>query len=373
MPALNPVEATQTAPTLYREGSAEMPTILTIDDDQVDRMSIQRMLKKSGYNVILASTAAEGIELFSENDIDCVLLDYFMPGTHGIAVLTAIRKINELTPIIMITGQGDEMIAVDAMKHGAVDYLPKDELTSDMLKAIIDRSLEHSTLMKQVSSQKFQLENYAHVLAHEIKEPLRTIRAHLRVVLSQASRDMGDVAKDHLRQISDLLTNLDNLVDAAVSGVDSSESEKDTQPAKLIFIIRRAIDSLEKSLTERKLDVNCNNVPNITLPLNFSQLFHSLCKLYVDFSDVSHIQINAQESGDGWFFSVGNNVAADGAIPKNNLAALSETLEELNKQKSLSLQVCKTFIDSKGGKIWCDTTDKLGAIYFRLPKSIIVE
>ncbi len=109
--------------------------VLIIDDDDVDRMAVSRALKKGNARVVAdeASDGPGGMEALRNNPYDCVILDYRLPGSDGLDVLKKVRAEGIRTPIIMLTRQEDEGIAVEMMKSGASDYLSKDRLSTDTL------------------------------------------------------------------------------------------------------------------------------------------------------------------------------------------------------------------------------------------------
>src|SRR5688572_2922723 len=109
--------------------------ILVIDDDDVDRMAVRRALKSAEMTTEVAEAAdgASAIELLKNARFDCVLLDHHLPDHDGLTVLRQIRAAGVTTPIIMMTGQGNEELAVDMMKAGATDYLAKSRVSLDHL------------------------------------------------------------------------------------------------------------------------------------------------------------------------------------------------------------------------------------------------
>ena len=109
--------------------------ILVIDDDDVDRMAVRRALKSAEMTTEVAEAAdgASAIELLKNARFDCVLLDHHLPDHDGLTVLRQIRAAGVTTPIIMMTGQGNEELAIDMMKAGATDYLAKSRVSLDHL------------------------------------------------------------------------------------------------------------------------------------------------------------------------------------------------------------------------------------------------
>src|SRR5262245_51234057 len=101
-------------------------TILVIDDSEDDRGLYRRTLAASGrYDVIEAQDGDRGLAMVDEHAPDCILLDYSLPGRNGVEVLKRLRVQHPFAPVIMLTGQGNETVAVAAMREGAQNYLSK--------------------------------------------------------------------------------------------------------------------------------------------------------------------------------------------------------------------------------------------------------
>jgi signal transduction histidine kinase len=113
----------------------EQLRILLVDDDAVDRMAVRRALRAVDRTLVLveAEDSATALDLLASERFDCVLLDYRLPGVDGLAVLRQARERSIATPVVMLTGQGDELLAVELMKAGASDYITKGELSPDRL------------------------------------------------------------------------------------------------------------------------------------------------------------------------------------------------------------------------------------------------
>lgn len=119
--------------------------ILLIDDCDDDREFIQEVLTSSNVVTVSlkqAENGAEGLDLIQHHYFDCVLLDYSLPGQNGINILSNIRKLNAEVPVVVMTGQGSEAVAVTAMKSGAQDYITKDNLSFDRLIKTIDEAIQ---------------------------------------------------------------------------------------------------------------------------------------------------------------------------------------------------------------------------------------
>src|SRR5262249_38206466 len=106
---------------------AETPVrILVIDDDAGQARLAQRTLERAGYAVEVAYDGDAGLDLHATRSYDVLMVDHQMPGMGGLEVLRTLATWGALPPTIMVTGHGDEAVAVEAMKLGAGDYLVKD-------------------------------------------------------------------------------------------------------------------------------------------------------------------------------------------------------------------------------------------------------
>ncbi|MEA3198701.1 MAG: hypothetical protein QOE90_129 [Thermoplasmata archaeon] len=101
--------------------------VLVVDDDDVDRLAVKRALRASGLaaSVREARRCDEGLAALRSKPADVVLLDYMLPDGNGRDLLVEARAADIASPIVILTGQGDEALAVELMKAGATDYLPK--------------------------------------------------------------------------------------------------------------------------------------------------------------------------------------------------------------------------------------------------------
>ena len=140
-------------------------SILLVDDDEVDRLTVKRALKKAGFPALLTE-AQNGQEAIAKikvrrsnlvdvpetncsspiveptiNNFDLILLDYRLPDIDGLHLIAEIKALNLDLPLIVLTGQGDEEIAVEIMKAGAADYLSKAKIEPNNLAKAITNAI----------------------------------------------------------------------------------------------------------------------------------------------------------------------------------------------------------------------------------------
>jgi DNA-binding NtrC family response regulator len=106
--------------------------ILIIEDEATLAKNIATYLKRSGYDASVAATGEDGLAQFETLRPDAVLLDYALPGCNGLEVLKRLKELDPRLPVLMMTGHGSEVVAVEAMKAGACDYLIKPVILSEL-------------------------------------------------------------------------------------------------------------------------------------------------------------------------------------------------------------------------------------------------
>lgn len=138
--------------------------ILIIDDEAAIRDSLETLLTLEGFTVEMASEGNSGLDLFSRNHYDLLLLDLSLPGESGIDLLPRLRALRPETPIIMITAYGTVGNVVDALQAGAVNFVQKpwdnEKLLADIRNAIArNRSEAEVVQLKQTLKQRYSFTN----------------------------------------------------------------------------------------------------------------------------------------------------------------------------------------------------------------------
>ena len=144
--------------------------ILVVDDDPVDRLAVRRCLRQSGTDARTkeASSAADALEAVGKAVFDCVFLDYYLPGDDTLTLLRTLRETVPELPVVIFTGRGDEDIAVELMKAGAADYMPKSSLTPERLAS----ALRHAREVTQAAIARQRAEGLLRLLSEAAEHVL---------------------------------------------------------------------------------------------------------------------------------------------------------------------------------------------------------
>ena len=145
--------------------------IVVIDDEAAIRDSLKMILEYDGYECLLAPSGQAGLACVEREDADLVFLDVKMPGMDGIEVLRKIRALDELLPVVIISGHGTVSTAVEATRLGAFDFLEK-PLSTDRVGVTIRNALNQRQLRAENRSWRRAAE-----ARHEMVGESRALRA----------------------------------------------------------------------------------------------------------------------------------------------------------------------------------------------------
>src|SRR5580698_6433221 len=142
----------------------EKPMLLIVDDEKPTREGLRAALEDR-YDVYLAEDAKSAIELLEREHFSVLLTDFRLPSEDGMKLIARAKSLSKPPICILMTAYGSEELAVDAMKHGADDYIAKGRLQIDELEMRIARALRQQHLevenveLRQQLQTKFKLDN----------------------------------------------------------------------------------------------------------------------------------------------------------------------------------------------------------------------
>ena len=138
------------------------PTVFVVDDDEGVRNSLRFLLKSVGLASRTLSSATEFLDTYRPNQPGCLVLDVRMPGMSGLELQQQLNVRGATIPVIFITGHGDVPMAVEAMQHGAFDFLQKpfrDQDLIDRIQRALERDVrsrtalaEHAKIRQRIAS-----------------------------------------------------------------------------------------------------------------------------------------------------------------------------------------------------------------------------
>lgn len=323
-----------------------------------------------------AETCAQGLEALSEESFDCVILDYFMPGDDGLAFLDELGGEDARLPctVVMLTGQGNEQIAVEALKRGIEDYVVKDMLASELLVQTVLGAVTKRELRERVRQHEQELRMFLERAAHDLRSPAKHIG--LLAEMLQERRAQGDHqgVDDGLRLISRSARHLDRLI-RGVRGFNSmSRLEVTADEVDLQEILEDVREVLAEPIEEAKARIEAERLPRVHgdadgLALVLQNLVANAIKFHTEAVPPA-VRISAAEDERGWRVTVRDN--GIGIAPKERESIFSPFVRggdhRAYEGTGLGLATCRQVVAAHGGEIWVEPQVTDGtAIHFTLP------
>jgi signal transduction histidine kinase len=350
--------------------------ILVIDDDKGDRAFCRRTLKSAFDDSVRFSEAdggENGLNAIDGHIPDCVLLDHIMPGIDGVEVLKRIRIKHPFLPVIMINGNGNDVMAVKSMKEGAQDYIAKSTITPAQLQRIIPMAIQQCALQKRTQDQRISLEIFTRALAHDLKEPVRSIRSFLDRITDW--RNLSEKSQKSFHYVSKAADRMSALIDTVylytrLDGVD----EMETTSCGIADVLDEVRQNLAQLIEERRTTLTYGALPHVNANrVQMIQLFQNLIANAIRHcARPATIEVNFEDDEDGWRLAVRD----DGpGIVSGDLEKIFDPFKRLSQRKGdepglgLGLAISRKIVESHGGEIWCESTLGEGACFlFTLPK-----
>ena len=170
--------------------SASNPTVFVVDDYAPVRRSIIRLLDTAGFFVVAFASAEEFLAQYDPGVWGCLVLDLAMPAVNGLELQRVLAQAGSLLPIIFLTGEGDIPKTVQAMKHGASDFLTKPVNDKDLLAAVRAAIAKHRA-RRQEAAQLSEIRARLATLTRREREVLEYVVAGK--LNKQIAGDLGTV------------------------------------------------------------------------------------------------------------------------------------------------------------------------------------
>lgn len=353
------------------------PLVLVIDDDEGDRFHIQRCIRQSGVDCIVleAEDIDPALAEHGDKTVDVVLLDYNLPGGTGLTGIPLIHERWQGSAVVLTTGEGSDVIVAEAFRTGVRDYISKLDISARSIRRVIENAVEARRLEMRIAAQQQELKMFAHVLAHDVRAPLRAIRQLGEFAVESLSEGDTAATLSELEDIRSSAERLDNLVESLerhlkVRGASQFAMEDAADLA------RDAAANLRVEIQDRGAEVIIETLPEVMADRRqIIQLFQNLIANGLKFSraDLPRVTITAPKiGGDMHTICVADNGIG---IAPEHAERIFEPFQRLHTQEDfagsgLGLATCRKIVSRHGGQIWCALDDRPGTrFHFSLPRA----
>jgi len=350
--------------------------ILIIDDEQIVLDSCTQILANSDYLLATAKNGELGLKKLPDFQPDLIFVDLKMPGISGFEVIKKIHEYDPTIVAIVITGFATISSAVDTMKEGAFDFLPK-PFTPDELRLITSRGLEKRKLELETIAlrreREIMREHFAAIVSHELKSPLNAVQQNLFVLANELSAQLTEEQTSRLERIQSRINDLMKLIHTwlRVMSADIDEIQTTFQPTNLEPLITKAIENIENQAIRKNVEI-ITSIQEPINPVNGDEgtLVEALVNIIgnaVKYSPMgSQVLISAECVDDQILISVKDSGVG---IPKEDLPYIfndfyiAGTAPKEARGSGLGLAITRRIIEAHYGSVSVDSVPGKGSTF----------
>jgi two-component system NtrC family sensor kinase len=385
--------------------------ILAVDDSMTYLQELGSALRDEGYDVVLAHSGEEAIEMLAVQNVDCILLDLMMPGIGGQETCRRIKASAVLrnTPLIMLTAVEDRQALIEGLSTGADDYIAKsnefdvlrarihaqirrkqfedenrrirDQLLRSELEATEARAARElaetkSALVEELKYKNKELETFSYSVSHDLRAPLRSIDGFSQALIEDYGDRLDETAKNYLHRIRAAAQRMAALIDDMLLLSRISRAQVNRERVDISSLARTVAEELKNENPERVVTVKIQSdlraqADRGLMRVLLDNLLGNAWKFTARTSN-ARIELRAQaQDGDTVFFVKDNGAGFDMA----HANALFQPFQRLHDAADfpgtgIGLATVQRVVDHHGGRIWAEGKVGCGAtVFFTIPSS----
>lgn len=356
------------------------PRLLVVDDNEVNRILLERMFQSDGYDTDTAEDGEQAIEKLRAASFDLVLMDIMMPIMDGLAALEYIRNHRDTAalPVILISAMSDTTDIVRGLEMGANDYITKPidmdialarVRTQVTLKQLVDE--RQDTIRRLEESQEMR-ERFFRIASHDLKNPINNLRMTQRMLAHTVSKDNAQ-AHELLTTMRTTLAAMNEVVQEFLdsAALQSGRVDINIRPVSVEAVVREVVSAQLYHAQEKGIAVNAYDLGGEMLcdPPRLSQVLSNLMSNAVKYSPRgSTVRVWATHRQE----AVRIHVADEGAgIPESERANLFQAFGKLSNKPTagesshgLGLWIAKHLITLQDGDIGVECPPYGGSIFW---------
>jgi DNA-binding response OmpR family regulator len=385
--------------------------ILAVDDSPTYLHQLASELRAEGYEVIVARSGEEALELLAVEPVDCVLLDLIMPGIGGKEACRRIKSAQAVreVPLIMLTAHDDRSAMLEGLSAGADDYIFKsgefevlkarvraqirrkqfedehrrirDELLRSELEAAGARAARsvaeaRAAMADELERKNKELEAFSYSVSHDLRAPLRAIHGFSEVLLEDHASSLDERGQRCLTRIRSAAQRMAELIDDMLELSRVGRAELTRAQARLTDLARALADELSRREPERQVtfvieDGLVADADSRLLRVVLDNLLGNAWKFTAKVAQ-PRVELGSERRGGETVFFVRDNGAGFNMAYAHKLFSPFQRLhsEAEFPGTGIGLATVQRIVDRHGGRVWAESAVGHGAtVFFTLPSA----
>jgi signal transduction histidine kinase len=362
------------------------PTVLLADDNTDMRQYMQRLLSDQ-YTVVTASDGEEAFEKAVAHKPELLLTDIMMPRLDGFGLLKKIRNHPEIknTPVIFLSARAGEEAKVEGLDAGADDYLVKPFSARELVVRVnnhirinqVRRELtEELEIMVQERTKELKrsnddLQQFAHVASHDLKEPVRKFRTFINRLKEEYGDQLPPKGQNYIDKMQNASERMSSMITGVLKYSSMNAVEEDITLVDLDEIIKSIESDLEVVIHQKKAVINKDNLPKLEgAYVLLYQLFYNLLNNSLKFSegrpviDISSSYVSRNGQQYAKIVVADNGIGFDQGYAERIFDAFTRlNSKDKFEGTGLGLALCKKIVERHSGTIVAEGEPDNGAVF----------
>lgn len=323
----------------------------SIDDFELYSRIIKKIFNCSITHFTSAEKALDALEHEAVGDV--ILVDYNLPGMNGINFISTMRQKNIAPecPLIVLTGQGNENIAINFMRLGITDYIQKNHINFESLSVSIQNAFEKNRIRKMQTEKQKELLLFAHTLAHDLKNPITRIQVYSKLLSKNP-----DNASTYITNIAEDSEFLMQFIDQLLMYAEYGRGDYDKKEVDLNMVLKQSIRNLDNLIEDRQAIIEVTGEwPKIYgSEISLIQLFQNIISNSIKYTlQTPLIKINCNPQKEFIIISILDNGIG---IPPEEVGNIFKPFHRISNDLNalgtgLGLALVKTIADQHGAKM----------------------
>ena len=354
--------------------------ILLFEDNIGDAGLLEEMLEEFNDLYLLKNveTLEEGLNILKNHQFDIILLDLGLPDSDGIDTLKEVNKKTPNSPIIVLTGLNSAEIGILAVKMGAQDYLIKKEIDSKQLSSSIRYSIERKKIelelqksqdtleekvkerTKELEESNKELQQFAYVASHDLKEPLRMITSFLQLLERRYADQLDKDATEFIGFAVEGAKRLDEMINDLLEFSKVTRKKIEFSKVDMNKVVEQTKLNLKYAIDTNNAEINYNKLPTIYGDeMLMVQLFQNIIGNSIKYRNkkTPEINITATKESNQYHFAITDNGIGMSPEHLNRIFTIFQRLHTKDEYEGtgIGLAIAKKIVLQHDGQIWAES------------------
>ncbi len=369
--------------------------ILIVDDNPEVAATLKLYLEERGYSATWAADGKAALDMMQDgNNYALVLLDINMPDLDGLTVLKQLRNSGCDAAVVMMSGHGNEEMAVECMRNGAEDYVSKPFVLADLFQRI-ERARNHRQELIEKKMLEQEKENFSLMLSHDMKNPMTAVIGSIDIIregrLGPVNEEQVEYLQSAIDSCNEVVTMIDNLLD--IRRFETGKMPLNIRPCNIAEIIRKSSEPFARTAKHDGISFSINidsSATDIAVDSRaFGRIMGNLLgnslkftpedgEIAVSCSSIENTEANLAQIPP--YVSIPQNFAKSGRLtrlsvrdtgngmPQQELGRIFDRFTQVESRSGrenigagLGLAFCKWAVESFGGVIWAESSVGVGS------------